>query len=98
MAEGGTVGGDSRWGRDEVGLSRGFLAVGEVDFDVDVGGFAELGFGDPCKEEVGRGRGGLGIGRGGAIAGPDVFLLEEGDVAGDIVFGRGGGVDVDLEW
>lgn len=69
------MGRDSRRGRDEVGLSRGFLAVGEVDFDVDVGGFAELGFGDPCEEEVGRGRGGLGIGRGGAIAGTDVFLL-----------------------
>ena len=78
-------------------MPRGVLAVGEVDFDVDIGGFAELGFGDPCKEEVGGGRGSLGVGRGGAVAGRDVFLLEEGDVAGDVVFGGGGGVDVDLE-
>ena len=42
------MGGDGRRRGDEVGLFRRILAIGEVDFDVNVGGFAELGFGDPC--------------------------------------------------
>lgn len=42
------MGGDCRRRRDEVGLFRRGIAIGEVDLDVGAGGLAELGFGEPC--------------------------------------------------
>ncbi len=90
------MGGHGGRGRDEVGLFRRGVAVAEVDFDVDAGGVAELGLWDPCEEEVGGGRGGFSRGRRGRAVVGGALLLEEGDVAGDVVFSRWCWVDVDL--
>lgn len=57
VADGAAVGGHGRYRRDEVGLSWRRIAFGEIDFDIDTGGFAELGFGDPCQQKVGGGYG-----------------------------------------
>lgn len=57
MANGAAVGGDGGYGRHEIGLFRRRVTFGKVDFDVDTGGFAELSFGNPCQQEVGRGYG-----------------------------------------
>lgn len=41
------MGGYCGRGRDEVGLSRRRVALRKVDLDIDAGGLAELGLGEP---------------------------------------------------
>lgn len=81
----------------EVRLLRGRVAIAEVDLDVDARRVAERRFGNPGEEQVGGGDGVrfVGSGRRRAIAAA-TSLLEEGDVAGDVVLCGGGRVDVDL--
>lgn len=76
------------------------VGFAEVDFDVGIVGVAEGGFGYPGEEEGrggnGRSAGGPGSkGVGGGFGGGR-FLLDESYEAGDVVFGGGGGVDIDL--
>jgi hypothetical protein len=88
-----------RWGRgDQVCLFGRRIAFREVDFDVYIVCVSEGVLGEPREEKRGRNGSflaGFGGGRGWTVAYGE-FLLEEGDVTRDVVFGGGCGMDVDL--
>lgn len=81
----------------EVRLLRGRVAIAEVDLDVDARRVAEGCLGNPGEKQVGGGDRVrfVGSGRRRAIAAA-TSLLEEGDVAGDVVLCGGRRVDIDL--
>lgn len=86
--------------RDKIRLFRRGGRIGQIDLDVRIQIIAERGFGDPSQEQLVGSNCIRGVRRGRAVfdrAGGG-FLLDEGDEAGDVVFGGWCRVDVDLSW
>lgn len=90
------MGGGCRKRRDEISLSRRGVAIGQVNSHVGTVGIAQRRLGDPCKK-VGSGFVAVGGSEHGRVGGRRWLLLDEGDEAGNVVFGGGSGMNVDLD-